>query len=119
MTIIKDFTSVTAIDKKFTEIIKKIEETAKDYFYVYIDDLGLECNLLSDYLCNYGELYEDTNEDLYFIYPANKRMVKNLIAWLENYDIINVVNNKCCIDTSNEPIIAQLLNQLLDIVDIK
>lgn len=114
MALFKNFADVTAADKRFTEIVEKIKETVKDYFYTYTGDLGIVSSPLSDYLCGYGDLYEDANEDLHIIYPVSKSMAKNFTAWLENYDIVCVDNNRCSASQSNDTAAAELLNQLLD-----
>lgn len=104
MAAFKNFADVTAADLEFTKTVKAIRETLADCFYTW-----------EEYLGQYGNLYEDANEDLHIVYPADKRMAINLAKWLANYDMVYVKANKCIVSRSNQQAAAQLLNKLIEL----
>ena len=110
-----DMADVTAADLEFTKTVKAIRETLADCFYTWEEYPGIKSSELSEYLGQYGNLYEDTNEDLHIVYPADKRMAINLAKWLANYDMVYVKANKCIVSRSNQQAAAQLLNKLIEL----
>lgn len=72
-------------------------------------------NEVSEYLCQFGDLYVDANDDLHVVYPVSKVMAESLTRWLANYDFVSIKAGKCIASRSNLPETARLLNQLLDI----
>ena len=115
MAAFKNFADVTAADLEFTKTVKAIRETCADCFYTWEEYPGIKSSELSEYLGQYGDLYEDANEDLHIVYTADKRMAINLAKWLANYDMVYVKANKCIVSRSNQQAAAQLLNKLIEL----
>lgn len=113
MALFKNFADVTAADLEFTNIISDIRETLKDYFYTWHEYPGIESSELTEYLCQYGDLYEDSNEDLHVVYQVDRKMAKSLANWLANYDIVYFEDGKCVVSRSNHPAAAKLINKLI------
>lgn len=113
MALFKNFADVTAADLEFTNIVSAIRETLKDSFYTWQEYPGIESSELTEYLGQYGDLYEDANEDLHVVYPVNSKMAKSLANWLANYDMVYVEAGKCVVSRSNHPAAAELINKLI------
>lgn len=113
MALFKNFADVTAADLEFTNTVKAISDELKDSFYTWEEYPGIQSSELSEYLGQYGDLYEDANEDLHVVYPVDKRMATNLAKWLANYDMVYVEAGKCVVKRSNHTKAAQLLNKLI------
>ena len=113
MAAFKNFADVTAADLEFTNIVSDIRETLRDYFYTWQEYPGIESSELTEYLCQYGDLFEDANEDLHVVYPVDSKMAKSLANWLANYDIVYVEAGKCVVSRSNHPAAAELINKLI------
>lgn len=94
MAAFKNFADVTAADLEFTNTVKAIREALADCFYTWEESPGIEASELSEYLGQYGDLYEDANEDLHIVY---------------------VKANKCIVSRSNQQAAAQLLNKLIEL----
>ena len=75
MALFKNFADVTAADLEFTNIVSAIRETLKDSFYTWQEYPGIESSELTEYLGQYGDLYEDANEDLHVVYPVDSKML--------------------------------------------
>ena len=113
MELFKNYADVSAADLEFTNIVSDIRETLKDCFYTWQEYHGIESSELTEYLCQYGDLYEDANEDLHVVYPVDSKMAKSLAKWLANYDIVYVEAGKCVVSRSNNPAAAKLINKLI------
>ena len=113
MALFKNFADVTSADLEFTNIVSTIRENLKDCFYTWQEYPGIESSELTEYLGQYGDLYEDANEDLHLVYPVDRKMAKSLAKWLANYDMVCVESGKCVISRSNRPEAAKLINKLI------
>lgn len=111
----RPISEINAIDRKFTNLLKKVRESLKDNFVMYDTYEGYYTNELSEFIADEfeSEIFEDpTTENIEVIYITNKNGVKSLMRWLANWDMVALDDEMCSIKNSNHPDVAKVLNEL-------
>lgn len=110
---------VSALDKIFTYIVKKLNKQLENEFPEYTGEFGISTNALDEFILYSIDdiMVEYDNGNLEVFYKFSDSNVAKLVAFFVNYDMVcmNKENTNCSISKSNNPALAKTLNKLLSI----
>ena len=118
MTAFKDYSLVSDKDRKFTECVNLLKKSLEDDFAKYDSGYGYQTDDFTEFRTHLlGDLFEDSEDNIYVVYYAYIDNVVHICEFLANYDMI-VLNEKGhpIANRSNNPDAANIINEMFELL---